>query len=254
MSRRIPSYRKHKPSGQAVVTLSGRDFYLGPWQSQVSRDEYDRLIGEWLANGRHMPAVNQPLELTVTELIASYWSFAEDYYQKNGQSTGEVDCLRAALRPLRRLYGHRSVRDFGPLALENVRQHFIAVGNCRNYVNANVRRIKRMFRWGVSREIVPPNVYQAIAALAGLRAGRSEAKESQAVMPVSRADLNATLQNLPDVVAAMVQFQFLTGCRPGEARLIRPCDIDRSGDVWIYRPGSHKTEHHGRERRVFRRT
>jgi hypothetical protein len=28
-STRIPSYREHKPSGQAVVTLNGRDHYLG---------------------------------------------------------------------------------------------------------------------------------------------------------------------------------------------------------------------------------
>lgn len=55
VDRRIPSYRRHKHSGQAVVTLDGRDFYLGPWRSKVSRTEYDRLIGEWLANGRRLP-------------------------------------------------------------------------------------------------------------------------------------------------------------------------------------------------------
>jgi hypothetical protein len=27
---RIPTYRKHRASGQAVVTLDSRDFYLGP--------------------------------------------------------------------------------------------------------------------------------------------------------------------------------------------------------------------------------
>jgi hypothetical protein len=26
----FPKYRKHKASGQAVVTLAGRDHYLGP--------------------------------------------------------------------------------------------------------------------------------------------------------------------------------------------------------------------------------
>ena len=31
MPVRTPSYRLHKPSGQAVVTLDGRDHYLGPW-------------------------------------------------------------------------------------------------------------------------------------------------------------------------------------------------------------------------------
>ena len=41
---RVPSYRHHRPSGQAVVTLDGRDFYLGPWNSHASKDNYDRLI------------------------------------------------------------------------------------------------------------------------------------------------------------------------------------------------------------------
>jgi len=28
-------------------------------------------------------------------------------------------------------------------------------------------------------------------------------------------------------------------------------DLDRSGDVWEYRPESHKTEHHGRQRIIY---
>ena len=28
-------------------------------------------------------------------------------------------------------------------------------------------------------------------------------------------------------------------------------DVDQTGTVWRYRPQSHKTEHHGRERVVF---
>jgi len=36
---RTPKYRRHKATGQAVVTLSGRDFYLGQWQSAKSKRE-----------------------------------------------------------------------------------------------------------------------------------------------------------------------------------------------------------------------
>ena len=32
---------------------------------------------------------------------------------------------------------------------------------------------------------------------------------------------------------------------------MRPCDVDRSGDVWVYRPQSHKTAHHGHSRAVM---
>jgi integrase len=30
--------------------------------------------------------------------------------------------------------------------------------------------------------------------------------------------------------------------------MLRPCDLDRSKAVWEYRPESHKTQHHGKER------
>ena len=32
---------------------------------------------------------------------------------------------------------------------------------------------------------------------------------------------------------------------------MRSIDIDMSGRIWVYRPESHKTEHHGRERRIY---
>ena len=56
---------------------------------------------------------------------------------------------------------------------------------------------------------------------------------------------------LPTVVADMVRFQRATGCRPGEVCIVRPCDVDTTGDVWSYRPQSHKTEHHGRQRVIL---
>ncbi|MBI3838138.1 MAG: site-specific integrase [Planctomycetia bacterium] len=71
------------------------------------------------------------------------------------------------------------------------------------------------------------------------------------IKPVSDADVDATLPHLPAVVADIVRFQRLTGCRPTEACIVRPIDVDRTGTVWLYRPHFHKTEHHGRERIVF---
>ena len=49
----------------------------------------------------------------------------------------------------------------------------------------------------------------------------------------------------------MVRFQRLTGARPAEVCLLRPCDVDRSGDVWVYKLPKHKTLHHGKERKVY---
>ena len=114
-----PSYRLHKPSGQAVVTLANRDYYLGRYETPESRAEYDRLVGEWLTNGRRPPGKAGPggTDLTINELLLAYLRFADGYYIKNGLPTTEPRAIRLALRPLRRLYGHTPAGNFGPLSL-----------------------------------------------------------------------------------------------------------------------------------------
>ena len=116
---RTPKYRLHKPSGQGVVTLNGRDHYLGPFGSPESQAEYDRLVGEWLASGREL-ASSRPgrNDLTVNELILAYLRHADTYYIKNGKKTRETVNIRLAIRPLRRLYGQTLASDFGPRALK----------------------------------------------------------------------------------------------------------------------------------------
>jgi len=72
VENRTPSYRLHRPSGQAVVTLNGRDFYLGKYGTAASRQTYDRLVAEWLVGGRAVPGrKGAGSRLTLSELIAS---------------------------------------------------------------------------------------------------------------------------------------------------------------------------------------
>ena len=46
----------------------------------------------------------------------------------------------------------------------------------------------------------------------------------------------------PPQIAAMIQLQRLTGMRPDEATIMRPCDIDRTDEIWLYVPQGHKME------------
>jgi integrase len=246
-----PKYRKHKASGQAVVTIAGRDHYLGPWRTKASKIEYDRLIGEWLAAGRPLSHADANTDFTVVELLARYWKFAEQHYRKDGRPTGEVNNIRLAVKTLKELYGRTNVVNFGPLALKALRQRWIDAGLCRNLINQRAGIIRRVFKWGVSEALVPPVVLQGLQAVDGLRRGRTEARETEPIGPVDDATVDATLPHLPPVIADMVRLQRLVGCRPGEICALRPCDVDTSSEVWVYRPESHKTQHHGRERRIY---
>jgi hypothetical protein len=52
----VPQLQHHKGTGQGKVHLGGRDFYCGTWGTPECKAKYDRLIAEWLHNGRRPPA------------------------------------------------------------------------------------------------------------------------------------------------------------------------------------------------------
>jgi hypothetical protein len=127
MRRRIPSYRHYKPKNLGLVVLDGKCYYLGKYGTQESLAEYNRLIQEWLVRQHTLPSVNgKPPDLTISALILAFWKHAEQHYRHpDGTSTRELDNLRDALRPLRKLYGHTPAKEFGPLGLRAVQEEMI---------------------------------------------------------------------------------------------------------------------------------
>lgn len=249
---KTPSYRLHRASGQAVTTLSGRDCYLGRFKTAASRKRYDALIAEWLAAGRCLPDHGASEGTLIIELCVAYRNHARAYYKRpDGSRTSSVSGVIEALRPVKAGFGRTLCKNFGPLKLVAVRQAMIAEGLSRGVINQRIGCIKRMFRWGVSQELLPAEVYDALACVAGLRAGRSEAKETKPVRPVPEADIEATLRHVPRQVAALIRLQLLTAARAGELTIMRATDIDTSGKVWLFRPRQHKTLYQGRERIIY---
>lgn len=51
-------------------------------------------------------------------------------------------------------------------------------------------------------------------------------------------------------MTALNRVHLATGMRPSELCRIRPCDIDRTGEVWVYRPKNHKTANRGKIKAV----
>src|SRR5262245_39518000 len=158
---RPPAYRLHKARNLAVVTLAGKDHYLGAYGSPESHEAYARLIADWHASGRRLPAAPAgpaqatspplPAQLTVNELILAFWEHAKKHYRHaDGTPTREVGNYRDALRPLRKLFGRTQAVEFGPLRLRAVREEMLRADLCRKTINARVHRIRRVFRWAAS--------------------------------------------------------------------------------------------------------
>lgn len=246
----FPAYRKHRASGQALVTINGRDFYLGPHGTKASKFRYDALVSEWLATGRSPTFGTPDKHLTIAELLAGYLCHAKSYYG-DGQR-GEFANMKHAVRPVKELYAKTPAANFGPQQFKAVRQQFIKAGHSRSGINRLTQRIVRVFRWAASEGMISPLIPQSLAMVPGLRRGKSGVRESAPIKPVDSAVVEATLPQLSPVVAAMVQLQRLTGARPGEICSLRPCDVDRStGDVWEARLVDHKCAHHGKTRTIY---
>jgi integrase len=249
---RIPRYRRHS-SGQARVTLDGKDYLLGAYGSAASGEAYERTIAEWLEKRGRPPAGPAAEPIHVNKLVQAFFKHATAYYGfESNARRGDRYCLRDALRVVKRLYGRTLAKDFGPLALKACRTAMIDKDWSRTYINAQIGRVKQMFRWGAEEELIPGAIYQNLRSVPGLRAGKGTVRETKKVRPIPQAQVDAVLPFLTPTVAALVRLQLLTGCRPAEACLIRPLDIDMSNpNCWLYRPQMHKTEHYGQDRIIL---
>ena len=75
----MPKLKKHIPklcrhhSGHAFVKISGGTRWLGKYGSGEAQEAYDRLVGEWLANGRDLPPQEPPASTSlIVQLIRDY--------------------------------------------------------------------------------------------------------------------------------------------------------------------------------------
>jgi integrase len=242
----VPAYCHHKATGQARVKIGGRDFYLGAYGSQESKERYDELIGSWLSHGRELPTNGDGI--SVNELILGYIRHAAERY---GRSVNEAGCLKDALRVLKEQCGKEPAADLGPKRLKSIRQRMIEKGWCRSYVNHQIQRLRRAIKWGVGEELIPGEVLHRLAAVDGLRHGDPGTRESEPVKPVPEASLTGALLHVAPQVKTMATLQLRTAMRPGETVIMRTKDLDMTGRVWVYRPERHKTQHHGHTREIY---
>lgn len=192
--------------------------------------------------------------------MVKYDDFASRHYTKNGEPTD--DRYRAAIPPLVELYGDTLAKEFGPTKLKALREHIIRRGNMRTaefdargklvkpgeplgrgYVNNLLKSVVRMFKWAVTEEKVPPSVPDALVKVGGLRKGRdTRVREPEPIKPVPDEHFWPVVAVACPQIATMLQVQRLAGMRPDEVTIMRPCDLDYLGDMWSYRPNSHKTD------------
>lgn len=227
---REPGYCRHKPTNQAYVNLGGKVIYLGEYGSEQSKERYNRLKAEWLVN-RHAEKF-QPAATggpCIANICLAYLDHAEKYYRG---STEYVN-LKLAIQPLSELYAETPAVEFGDIQFRACREWWLKDSKrSRQYVNKQMKRLLRVLKWAVSEGMIPASIYDTLRYVPALKKGRTDAPETKPVKPTGRELVDSTIKHLTTVLADMVRFQQLVGCRPGELCMITPAMVNRSESVW----------------------
>jgi integrase len=97
-------------------------------------------------------------------------------------------------------------------------------------------------------EYVPPEVITALEAVEPLRKGQTKAAELPPVVDVPEEHVEAALVHVQRIPRDLIRFIRLVGCRPGEACMIRPQDVDTTSAEWRWDIPEHKTTWRGHDR------
>ena len=171
----LPRYLSH-PSGKARVvwnTPTGRREKMlpGEFNSPESLEAFARFQLELASSPeKTLPSLNGT---TVVEILAAYVRHAEGYYGPGS----EVKMIKDALKIVRQLYGCEPVAKFGPKRLAAVREAFIRKGWSRGYINRQVGKIVRCFKWAAAEEMIPVAIYHGLKTMAPLRHGHCVAPD-----------------------------------------------------------------------------
>ena len=186
------------------------------------------------------PTICQPVAgLRVMELVLHYLNQFRDKTRFHS--------VRTALRVVKERYGDIDVEDFGPLALKDCREQFIASNYARRYINDLTGYIVQMFKFGVENELVSESTAARLSYVKPLR--RGEARDNPPREEVPDTEILKTLPHLLPTIRDMVILQRISGMRPSELfRMTLEQFVKRDPDGWVYMPFKHKTQIHNKSR------
>lgn len=222
---------------------------------RAARNRYAAWMATWKMTDHVRNPDSAPANYTARRLATDYFAHAEQHYVKNGQPTSSLWEVKYAMEAVADAWGNRPLVRVQSHELAQLRDRMIwrEDGSPRSVrtVNGRLAIIKQAARWAASeRGFIPDAVAVAMSMVKPLVEGRCEARSTDAIRPVDEDVVARTIEAAPAVLGDMIRLMWYTGMRPGEVAIMRACDVEREGEVWIYRPSTHKTEHLAKSRVV----
>ena len=269
-SKAFPEPQLHRSKGLLRLRVDGREFWLGKPGTRTADERRAEILAAWGANGGSLPAdfnlnttkpkkvvpkiakeitagvtVGDLVEITLSEIgggktpeelrnISRWWILRK-----------VADVLQPYFRTPAADFGPRLLGDAIRLMANTPMKNGRGLPT-KKYCREVAAEIKRIFGEAVAREQVPPERLVALNALKKLPT--ENARDSVERDPIGIEIVEDTCAVLPPVVADLLRFILLTGCRPSEATSSTPSVIDTTVTPWVLRPKTHKTKKKGHDR------
>jgi integrase len=259
MARKPPKYCHHKPSDRGYVKFPRGEgtyetvYFPGPYNSPESIRAYADAVDRH-RNGRPVERprrVSPPDRLTVAELVAAFFRHIEAHglYRKGGRRTSEYHVLRSAFRALATAYGAELAAAMTVAKVEAIRRTLIDCGKADKTVKHYLQRIRSLFAWGEEHLGLLPVRLVSRRGLGSQRPPRGRLTPRK--RPADLAAVGAVALVAGPPVCSMLWLQHLNGMRPQGVCAMRPCDIDRTGELWVYTEPVEDAAKTGREVHVL---
>ena len=216
-----------------VVYLNGKKIRLGRHGTEEADKAYRRFIAEWATIGDAVTATNKTESRLIDELAVAFLAWAESVY-----GPSDFGNFKTAIGIVLKYYTGTLVKDFDSSALIVVQEKFVKKGFARRYCNKLTSFVRKMFVWGVPRKYATSAVAGELKLVPSVH--RKLAKNRPRRKDVADETVKRTLEYLNPTIADMVRVQRLAVMRPSEVCRMKVGEIDRSGEVWVYRPPIHK--------------
>lgn len=251
----------------AITRVDGEVVSLGRYGNPDGFEKYQRIRDEWLVAREYAIKV-ESTRLTVADLVERWLTHQHEQVNAGRLAKRRYYAAKYAAEALLREHAGMRVESFGTAALLDI-QSRLAATPCntkrgryrdakdppmlsRTEVNARVNDIRRIFKWGVVRELVPEGRITKLQAVEGL--GIGDARESEPREAADPEHVRALVAELDARghfgEARALELVRWTGCRPGEVCTLRAANVFSTPDGLELRVKNKTKKQTGKDRIV----
>ena len=255
LRNRPPKLCRKNSNDTGYVYWCGRQIYLGKW-GEIAEKNYRAFLSRWASNPRTAGITSENSNVTLEILFSEFLTAFES---RPGFSVSDRDRHRRIARQVLALFPHYDAEQFTQIELESVRDSFQHEGFIKDgehheysyrYLNRIANFVRAVFKWGVTKRLVAPTVYENLKYLYPLRENEVGEYDDSEREAADEQSFEAILPLLLPVYRDILSIVRYSAMRPSEVCRMRICDILMDGEVWVYSPHKHKTKRRGKARAV----